>query len=224
MSNESYWITNADGSRAHDLCVEGELVVKAPHDIPKDARIDLQRIGIDCRHVTALSQRIEPHDRVADVQLGARPVALPQPVDAAYEDIGAQPPGITAERGNGAVRRDEERKDVETIEAIPRLEPRVESRRALDERKRFEAVPRVIVDQRPIVGAKRPMETKKSELAPRGAHSFGSPHADDTVAGDAVRPDIGGRQRFTAERFDRVAPETCHVKRHLCEMREASMV
>jgi hypothetical protein len=93
MPDEPHGIAEANRTRADDRGVEGEPVVKAPDDIAQDSGIDLQRAGVDRGHVTALAKGVD-----ADVPLGARPVALAQPLGAADQDVGAQPPDIAAER------------------------------------------------------------------------------------------------------------------------------
>jgi hypothetical protein len=100
------------------------------------------------------------------VELGPRPVALAQSLDAAHEDVGTQAPDVTAEGGNGAVGSDQQGEDVEAIEAVPRFEPRVGARGRLHERQRLGAVPAMTVDAGTAFRVECPSQSEQAVLAP----------------------------------------------------------
>src|SRR5262245_41337127 len=117
-------IADPDDARPHDVRVERKLVVEAPDDVLQYVRVDLERVRIDGRHVTAAAQRIQTHDRLADLQHRTRPGSFARSLDAADEDVRAQATDIPSERGDSAVGRHEQRQDVEPIETFRGFEPR----------------------------------------------------------------------------------------------------
>jgi hypothetical protein len=179
--------------------LSAKAVAKSPDDVAQHSRVHVQRVGIDRRHVTASPQRVQPDDGAADVELGTRPLALAQSLDAADEDVGTQTVDVMAEGGNGAVGGDEQRQDVEAVEAGPRLEPRVRTCCAPHERQRVGAVPGMAVDAGVAVRIERAPQSEEAVLAPRCAHAFGAPHAHDAIAGDAVGSNHRRRERFSGQ-------------------------
>jgi hypothetical protein len=163
------------------------LTAKPANDVAQHVGVYLQCVGIDGRHVTPSAERVQPHNRVADVQLGTGPVSLTQSVDAGDDDVRTKAPDVAPEGGNGAVGRHEQRQDVEAIEALPRLEPGVGARSSFDQRKGIGAVPRVAIDPRTIVGIERAAQTEQPVLPPRCANPFRASHTHDAVAGNAIR-------------------------------------
>ncbi len=110
-----------------------------------------------------------------------RRAPLTQSVDTGDDDVRTQAPDVAPEGGNSAVGRDEQRQDVEAIEALPRLEPGVGARGPFDQRKGIRAVPQMAIDPR-TVGSERSAQTEQPVLAPRCAHPFRASHTHDAVA------------------------------------------
>ncbi len=192
-------ITDPNGSAANDLGIERKLIIKPLDDVAKNRRIHFERVGIDRRHVTSSSQCSETYYRVTDVQGGSRPATLGKPVDPFDDNVRAQSTHVATEFRNRAIGRDEQRKDVEPIEPVIRLEPRVRAGGQLDQFQRFRTVPWMTIDQRPSISIHRPPEAKQSILPARGADPFGTAHADETIAGYSARFEDGRRQRLSRE-------------------------
>ena len=214
VAYEPHGIADADAARADHLGVERELAAEALDDVLQHARIELQRVRIDGGHDAAGAERIEADDRLADVQFGAGPVALRQPFDAANHDVRPQPPHIAAEGLDGTVGGDQQRHDVEPVEALPRFEPRVGAGGLLHQRERVDAVPAMTFDVRPALAIERAVQADQSILPARGADAFRPAHADDAIARDAIRRDLGFGQRFSGQRFDWISPQLADVKGH----------
>ena len=145
-------------------------------------------VRVDRRHVTSAAQRIEPHDRVADVQLRTRPLTFLQTVDAADDDVRAQTPEIAPEGGDGAIGRNEERENIEAIQSAPGFQPRIVACCAFDERQRLRTVPRMAVDEWMGACVKRSVQPKESVLPPGRAHAFRSTYAHNPVAWNTACP------------------------------------
>jgi hypothetical protein len=132
------------------------------------------------------------------VELGTGPGALAQSLHAAHEDVGTQAPDVTSEGGNSAVGGDEQGEDVEPIEAVPRLEPRVGARGRLHERQGLGAVPAMTVDAGTALRIECPSQTEQAVLAPGRTDAFGTPYTHDAVAGNA-----GGFESRRVQRLSR---------------------
>ena len=104
-----------------------------------------------------------------------------------------QPPNVPSEGFDRAVGRHEQGEDIEAVEALPRLEPRVGACCLLYEREGVRAVPRMTVDARTAVGIKRSAQTKEAVLPPRCAHPLRASHAHDAVAGNTLASNHRGR-------------------------------
>lgn len=193
------FITDPNRSTANDLGIERQLIIESLDDIPKDRRIHFKRVGINRRHVTSPAQCSETYYRVTDVQCGSRPVTLGKPVDPFDDNVRAQPAHVATEFRNRAIGGHEQWKDVEPIEAVICLEPRIRAGGPLDQSQRFRMIPRMTIDQRASAGIHRPPESKQSILAARGADPFRTAHADEAIAGYPARFEDGRRQRLTRE-------------------------
>ena len=159
-------VSQPNRSAAYDFGVQRQPAAESADDVAEDLRIDRQRVRINRGHVTPPAQRIEPHDDLADVQLGARPVAFGETLDAADENVRPEPTDVPAEGRDTAVGRDEQRKNVEAVEILRRLEPRVVARCALHERECRRAVPSMTVDERHAVFTKDAAETQEPVVFP----------------------------------------------------------
>ena len=214
FTNEPHGIADPDRAGADDVGVERQLAAESPHDIAQHRGVDLQCVGIHGRHVTASAQRVEPHDRVADVQFRARPVPFVEPVDAADDDIRTQPPDVASESGDGAVSRDEQREDIEAVEPFPRFEPGVGAGGPFDERKGsglFHGWP--LIRGRPS-GSSVPC-SPSSRYCRRDVRTPSGPRtrtmrSPGMPSGPITAVDNGS----PASDLHRVAPESCDVERH----------
>ena len=103
---------------------------------------------------------------VAYAQLGTLPCPFREPLDARNDDVGTQSANVTSERGDRAIRGDKQRQNIETFRARIRHELRVVARRSAHQRECGGAIPRMAVDQRDPVGAKRGMKPKKVGMDP----------------------------------------------------------
>ncbi len=77
-----------------------------------------ERVRIESGHHAPLAQVLDADDRFADVETTALPLALLERRDPADHDVGTQTAPIVAERGDGAVGRHQQRKDVEALAAV----------------------------------------------------------------------------------------------------------
>ena len=96
-------------------------LVESLHDVAQHAGIYLQRVRVDGRHVTPPAQRVQPDDRIADMQSRARPLAFSQAIDTGDDDVWTKAADIASESGDRAVGGHKQREDVETIDAFPRF-------------------------------------------------------------------------------------------------------
>ena len=117
-----------------------------------------------------------------------------RPLDPADQNVRPQTPDIAAEGGDGTIGRHQQRQHVEALAAIKRLEPRVVACGGLHEGEGVGAVPRMAVDERTIIGAQGPPQTKEPIVPPRRTHALRAAHAHEAVTGNAVGPNPGGRQ------------------------------
>jgi len=76
------------------------------------------RVRVVGRHHAPWPQTRHGDEQFSYSQLPARPGPLGQPLDAADDDVGAEPPRVDADRGDGAVGRDREGQDVEAVEPV----------------------------------------------------------------------------------------------------------
>ena len=185
-ANERHGVADRDHPFLQDVRVQREPSAEAAADVPEHFGIAHQSVGIDRRHRTAAAQRIEADDRAADVQLGARPLALVEAVDAANHDVRTQTADVASKRRHGAIGGDQQREDVEPIEHVRRFEPRVLARGRFDARERLRAVPGQPVDERLAMGTRGGMESEEPMMNPRRAHTLRAPDPDRAVAGNAV--------------------------------------
>src|ERR1044071_6642870 len=107
-----------------DARVEGKRPVKPLDDAPEDAMVLLKRVRVERRHHTAVAKIREGDRHAADSQMAARPCAFLQPGDAANDQVGSKATAVVAERGDRAVGRDQQGKDVETIDGFVANKPR----------------------------------------------------------------------------------------------------
>ena len=94
------------------------------------------------------SQRVQPHDRVTDVQLGARPLALARP--STPRSMLAAERQRPVEGRNRAVVATSTGQNIEAIEAVPGFEPGITAGRSRAAQA-LQVVPRSTVDQRVAV-------------------------------------------------------------------------
>ena len=206
IRDEPHGITDANRPAAHNRGIERQFVVESPDNVAQYAGIHLQRVGVDRRHVTASAQGIESNDDLADVKLRTWPVALVEPIDAADHDVGSKPADIPTEGCDGAIGRDEQWKNVETIEAVIGFEPRVGAGGRFHQRERIRTVPGMTVDKGLAARTERATQSEQPVLTTGGSNAFGSSDADRPIAHNAVRFNDGRRQTFSGQRFHRVSP------------------
>jgi hypothetical protein len=94
------------------------------------------------------------------VKLGAWPVTLGESIDAADDDVRPEPADIAAKRGDRTISCDEQRKNVEAIDAVVCFEPCVGAGSLLHQRQSIRSIPGMIVDSRPAVSIKRASQSE----------------------------------------------------------------
>jgi hypothetical protein len=199
VSDQRYAIADPDDPGTVDIGVECESAVESLNDVAEYAGINLQGIGIDGRHVTTSAQRVQPDDRIADMQTRARPLPFSQSIDARDEDVRAKAAHITSEGSDRAVGGDKKREDIEAIQAIPRFEPRIGACGVFDERKRFGAVPGVTVNAWTAVDIERAAQAKEPILPAGRTHAFRSTHPHDAIARNSVWSQYRHGYRFSSQ-------------------------
>src|SRR5262249_23767668 len=137
-----------------------------------------------------------------------------QSVDAGNEHVRTQTANVPAERCNGAVCCDEQRQDVEAVEAFSSLEPRVGAGGGFDKRHCVRAVPGMTVDPDPATTIEAGVKPEQPVLAPRRAYALGTSHPDGAIAGNAAGAKHRRGEGFTRERFDWIPPEPANEKCH----------
>jgi hypothetical protein len=142
-------------SAPHHVGIKPKPAAESAADIAKHLRITLEGVWINGRHRAAAAQGIEPHPRVSDVQLRAFPERFGHPLDPSDEDVRAEASDVPAEHRHGSVGRHEQRQDVEPLETLVRLEPRIVAGGVLNQCQGFRAVPRMTVDEGTRVGPQR---------------------------------------------------------------------
>ena len=124
VTGKRHRIADPNDAGTLHLGVEREFTVESLNDVAKHAGVNLQRVGVDGRHVTTPAQRVQPDDRTADMQTRTGPLAFSQSIDAGDDDVRTKASDIASESSNRAVGGDKKREYVEAIQAIPRFELR----------------------------------------------------------------------------------------------------
>ena len=138
----------------------------------------------------------------------AFPVALGEPGDTADEQVWPKPPPIVAERGDGAVRGDEQRKDIETLQALVAHEMRAGAGRVFDIVRHLVRGPDAPVDQRLSVWSERRAMNEQPRACARGDHPAALVlYVNDPITRNPLVPDVRLGQLLASQRFDRVAPD-----------------
>ena len=89
---------------------------------------------------------------------GTGPVELVGPVDAVDDDVRSQSADVAAERGDGAVGGDQQRKDIETFGAVVASEHRVVPRSSTHTFEHVRRRPWPTIDEWFAVGSERGVE------------------------------------------------------------------
>ena len=110
-----------------------------------------------------------------------------RPFDSADHDVRPQPPDVAPELGQGTVRRDEERENVEPGKPAERRELGIVACCAPHQCERLGRVPRVAVDQRTPGRIERAAETQEPVLTARGSDSLRAPDVNYPIAGNPVQ-------------------------------------
>jgi hypothetical protein len=108
-------LTDANLSALFNITVEGEFPIKTPDDVPQYRRVMVESIGVERRHDAPSPQTIHSDHHAAESKTPAGPCSLLEAFDSSDHEVWPQPPPVTAEGGNGAVRRHQKRQDIESI-------------------------------------------------------------------------------------------------------------
>src|SRR5262245_24044489 len=98
--------------------VERQAALETPDDVAKHVWILLQRVRIERRHHAAAAKAPDADHHVADAQFAAWPFALGEAFHAADDDVRTQPPCVAPEGPDRAIGRDEQRKNVESVDVL----------------------------------------------------------------------------------------------------------
>ncbi len=105
------------------MCVEGLAGLR--HQAEEHVQALLQGVGIEGGHDAPLAQVHHTDPRAADAELAALPLPLREVRHAAENEVGPQPPEIAPEGFDRPARRNQQRLDVEAVQAVVPHQPRI---------------------------------------------------------------------------------------------------
>src|SRR6266496_1874969 len=108
-----YCITDPDLAGPDDEAIQRQLTAKLPKDRLQHPAVLLQSVRIVGGHHAAAAQVAHADQRISDAQNLPCPLTFCKPLDAADDDIRAQPPAVVSKGGDRAVGGDQQRQDVE---------------------------------------------------------------------------------------------------------------
>ena len=172
----------------------------------------MQRARTECRPTRTSPIRSARGDRcAAHRQRRGGPVALGAGRDAADEDVGPQAANVAAEALDLAVGGHEEVQDVEALGSFVALEARIGTGALADRGRGLRRVPAVTVDERCPIGSRCRGDRQQPVAAAAGQRLVLAANVHESIAGHAVRRELGLVERLGPQRLDGVAPEACDV-------------
>src|SRR2546428_8261705 len=108
-------IADRDRPLAYHVEVEREPSVEFPDDALQHLPVLLERVRVIGGHDAAGAQAVDADDRRTRAQGAPLPAPLGEARDVADYDVGTQAAAVVAQRLDGAVGGDEQRKDVEAL-------------------------------------------------------------------------------------------------------------
>jgi hypothetical protein len=158
--------------------------------------------------VAALTALLDPDAHRADAKHAAGPLALGHPRDTADDEVGTQPATVVAERGDRAIRRDEQRQDVESLRPVEADQARTLSGDGDDVRRDLGTAPGPAVHEGFAVRAERAPVSEEARMAARGEDPLVCIlHVHDPISVDAQWADACPFQELAAHGLHRVSPD-----------------
>ena len=153
----------------------------------------VERVGVDGRH-HAPPAEVDHVDAnaVADLEHAPGPRALGQALDAADDEVRPQPPAVTAEGLDGAVRGHEQRQDVETPGPRPGHELGVRARHRAHVGQHRRLTPVAAVHERRAIGPQRAGVPEQAGAGAGGDDALPGVHEHRTIALHAVAGQLRG--------------------------------
>jgi hypothetical protein len=205
-------ISNSNLATSNHVTIQSERAAEFPRDVLEHLTVLFQAVRVKCRHDTTPTEILYSNDDVPDAQTLAWPVALGQPLDATDHKIRSEAPAIMSKRGDGSIRRNQQR---QYIEAIGRLIANQPSTRPCDICQSFadrRIAPEQAVNQRLAGRIDRDMVTEKPMV--RSGRDHMTMHVLDMYNAIPLNPertDACVIQLFTTHRLYRVPPELRHL-------------
>src|SRR6266568_6377224 len=207
-ARQLHLVSHQDVTAFDHEAVERELAFEPLVDTLRNGFVADLGVRIVGGHDAARAEILHADERLADTQAGARPFALAQAFDAAHHDVGPQAAAVVAEGGDGAVRRDQERQDVETLGAVESHEARAGPADLHDVRGDVHALPGPAVHQRLAVRPQRALVSEEARMGARGDHLPARVlDVDDAVAFETERPDAHALELLAGHGLDRIPPD-----------------
>jgi len=155
-ANEFYRIADCKYAGLHDVAIQRQRSVKFAVNLPEYVHILYQRIRVERRHDTAITQIFNPDNYLTRSQRLPLPLSFVEPMHSANDDIGTQSPSVISEGCDRTVGRHQQRQNVESLDTIVPLKPRVRPRGVTH----IDFAPRLPIHQRFAVSTQRRMIPK----------------------------------------------------------------
>jgi hypothetical protein len=200
-------VADLHGSFLEHGGVEREAAFEVPTDLPEHAHILRLGVRIERRHDAAFAKVVDCDEDAPDSKALPFPSALGLARDSGNHQVRAEPPAIVSEGLDGAVRGDEERKDIKAVGPFFAHEAGAGARRHFDVPGDLPGIPGSAVHERSLHPKRRAVPQEPGLRTGGDGPAVAIPHLQEPVAPEPETGKFRPRECLPSHRFHRVAPQ-----------------